>query len=53
MASRDLQVDDLILTEAPLVLGPKQETEPLCLGCYRRVTGKYRSVSKVRKLSGK
>ncbi|KAG7175062.1 SET domain-containing protein SmydA-8-like 3 [Homarus americanus] len=42
VATRDLEVDDLILTEAPLVLGPKQETEPICLGCYRRVSGKYR-----------
>lgn len=42
VATRDLSVDDLILTEAPLVLGPKQETEPLCLGCYKRITGNYR-----------
>ncbi|KAK8731259.1 hypothetical protein OTU49_007512 [Cherax quadricarinatus] len=42
VASRDLDVDDFILREAPLVLGPKQETEPVCLACYRRVSGRYR-----------
>lgn len=42
IASRDLTVDDVIVTEAPLVLGPKQDTDPLCLGCYRKLTGKYR-----------
>ncbi|KAK3874343.1 hypothetical protein Pcinc_020730 [Petrolisthes cinctipes] len=42
VASRDLSVDDLVLTEAPLVLGPKPDTEPLCLGCYRKLPGSYR-----------
>ncbi|KAK7084471.1 hypothetical protein SK128_012409 [Halocaridina rubra] len=42
VASRDLAVDDIITEESPLVLGPKQETEPLCLGCYKRITGNYR-----------
>ncbi|XP_064097941.1 SET domain-containing protein SmydA-8-like [Macrobrachium nipponense] len=42
VASRDLEVDDLIITEAPLVLGPKQDTEPVCLGCYKRISGNYR-----------
>lgn len=42
VASRDLAVGDVILREVPLVMGPKQDTDPLCLGCYRRLTGSYR-----------
>ncbi|XP_037800021.1 SET domain-containing protein SmydA-8-like [Penaeus monodon] len=42
VASRDLTVDDVILCEAPLVMGPKQMTEPVCLGCYKHITSKYR-----------
>ncbi|XP_063610042.1 uncharacterized protein LOC134783959, partial [Penaeus indicus] len=41
VASRDLAVDDVILCEAPLVMGPKQMTEPVCLGCYKHITSKY------------
>ncbi|CAL4065040.1 unnamed protein product [Meganyctiphanes norvegica] len=42
IASRDLDVDTIIVTEAPLVLAPKQVSEPLCLGCYKKVSGDYR-----------
>ncbi|XP_076045904.1 uncharacterized protein LOC143028137 isoform X2 [Oratosquilla oratoria] len=42
VASRDLPAGEVILEEAPLVIGPKQITEPICLGCYRRVDGSYR-----------
>jgi len=42
VAARDFRAGDTILTEEPLVLGPRQITEPVCLGCYRRVNGAYR-----------
>ncbi|KAK8397381.1 hypothetical protein O3P69_004837 [Scylla paramamosain] len=42
VASRDLEVGEMILSEAPLVIGPRQDSEPLCLGCYRRTSGDYR-----------
>ncbi|XP_066945423.1 uncharacterized protein [Macrobrachium rosenbergii] len=42
VASRDLKAGDVILKEDPIVVGPKQITEPICLGCYKRVDGSYR-----------
>ncbi|XP_064097940.1 uncharacterized protein LOC135209187 [Macrobrachium nipponense] len=42
VASRDLKAGDVILKEDPIVVGPKQITEPVCLGCYKRVDGSYR-----------
>ncbi|XP_071538254.1 uncharacterized protein [Panulirus ornatus] len=42
VASRDLKAGDVIVKEDPLVVGPKQITEPVCLGCYSRVDGSYR-----------
>ncbi|XP_063848062.1 SET domain-containing protein SmydA-8-like isoform X2 [Scylla paramamosain] len=42
VASRDLKAGDIILREDPIVVGPKQVTEPVCLGCYKRVDGSYR-----------
>lgn len=32
---------DIILQESPLVMGPKQNSRPLCLGCYRDVDGRF------------
>lgn len=41
VASRDLQPGDLVLTERPLVFGPKAmpnpETVMPCVGCYKPV----------------
>ncbi|XP_045617553.2 enolase-phosphatase E1 isoform X2 [Procambarus clarkii] len=42
VASRDLKAGDVILKEEPIAVGPKQITEPVCLGCYKRVDGSYR-----------
>ena len=42
VASRNLRPEDFIVMEAPLVMGPRQLSEPLCLGCYRTITGKYK-----------
>ncbi|XP_075213241.1 SET domain-containing protein SmydA-8-like [Lycorma delicatula] len=39
IASRDLSTNDKIISESPLILGPKMfEPTPLCLGCYRPPT---------------
>ncbi|XP_045126721.1 LOW QUALITY PROTEIN: SET domain-containing protein SmydA-8-like [Portunus trituberculatus] len=47
VACRDLAVGEEILSEVPLVLGPRQDTDPqeaerVCLGCYRRISGEYK-----------
>jgi len=42
VACKDIAAGDVILREEPLVLGPKQITEPVCLACYKRVCGNYK-----------
>lgn len=44
VASRDLKAGDIIFKDEALVIGPKTITEPVCLGCYKRVDGSYRLV---------
>lgn len=39
MATRDIAAGELLLSDAPLLIGPKQITEPVCLACYRPVDG--------------
>lgn len=34
VATRDLKPGDVIISENPLVYGPKQVSAPLCLGCH-------------------
>ncbi|KAK7084159.1 hypothetical protein SK128_004824 [Halocaridina rubra] len=41
VATRDIAPGELLLKDAPLLLGPKMITEPVCLGCYRPVDGTY------------
>jgi len=41
MACRDLKPGDIILKESPLVMGPKMNSRPLCLGCYADVDGRF------------
>ncbi|XP_033158572.1 SET domain-containing protein SmydA-8 [Drosophila mauritiana] len=36
-ATRDIKIGEQILKEAPLVLGPKVASAPLCLGCHRNL----------------
>nr|XP_053652888.1 SET domain-containing protein SmydA-8-like [Cherax quadricarinatus] len=38
VATRDLKEGQLVLREAPLVLGPVAETAPVCLGCHSPIT---------------
>jgi len=42
LANRNIKEGEVILTEAPLVMGPKQMTIPVCLCCYTPVDGSYR-----------
>lgn len=41
VAARDIYQSQVICSERPLVIGPKQATNPVCLSCYRRVDGSY------------
>ncbi|XP_063228985.1 SET domain-containing protein SmydA-8 [Bacillus rossius redtenbacheri] len=48
VAARDIRAGEVILREAPLVVGPKVASYPACLGCLRRVRaqhGAYRECS--------
>jgi hypothetical protein len=42
VANRALKAGELILAEAPLVLGPSQMTIPVCLACYTPVDGSFK-----------
>jgi len=42
VANRNLEEGEVILTEAPLVIGPSQMTIPVCLACYTPVDGSYK-----------
>lgn len=37
VASHDLKPGELILTADPLVVGPPQGCQPMCLGCYKKL----------------
>lgn len=41
VASRDIRAGEVILKEPHLVIGPKQRSAPVCLGCHKSVTGSY------------
>lgn len=38
VATRDVKRGEVILTERPLVFGPKLVSEPMCLGCMEKLT---------------
>jgi len=42
VATRDMDAGEIIFADSPLLIGPKQITEPVCLACYRPVEGDYR-----------
>jgi len=42
VANRNLRAGEVILQEAPLVVGPSQMTVPVCLSCYTPVDGSYK-----------
>ncbi len=37
IAARDLDAGTIVLSESPLVVGPKRITLPVCLGCHKNV----------------
>ena len=38
IATKDLEEGELILNESPMVVGPRQLTKPVCLGCHKEIT---------------
>jgi len=36
-AAKDLKAGELILEEDPLVVGPVEDSEPICIGCYASI----------------
>ncbi|KAK7070870.1 hypothetical protein SK128_003136 [Halocaridina rubra] len=40
-ASRDIAAGEIIIRDTPLLVGPKQVTIPICLGCFTPVDGSY------------
>ncbi|KAG0718447.1 SET domain-containing protein SmydA-8, isoform A [Chionoecetes opilio] len=41
VAARDIRAGEIIFKEAPVVVGPRQGSAPLCLGCHRAIDGSY------------
>lgn len=41
VATRDLKPGEMVISETPLVLGPRAVTIPLCLACYKPADGKF------------
>ncbi|KAG7175063.1 SET domain-containing protein SmydA-8-like 4 [Homarus americanus] len=41
VATRDIRPGEVILKEAPVVIGPKQRSPPVCLGCHKGIRGTY------------
>merc|ERR1711892_210123 len=38
IATKDTEEGELILNESPMVVGPRQLTKPVCLGCHKEIT---------------
>lgn len=38
VATKDLEEGELVLNETPMVVGPRQLTKPVCLGCHQELT---------------
>ena len=38
VATKDVEEGELILNESPMVVGPRQLTKPVCLGCHKELT---------------
>ena len=37
VATEDVKEGDLLFVDYPIISGPKQDSEPLCLGCYKQL----------------
>ena len=42
VAATNIKAGEIILQESPLVVGPAQQTLPVCLSCYTPVDGSYK-----------
>ena len=42
VATRDIPAGTLILNELPMVVGPRQLSKPVCLGCHREIKDEKR-----------
>jgi len=42
VASRDIQPGETIFSDQPACIGPDNSSKPLCLGCFRKVSGIYK-----------
>lgn len=38
VSSRDIKAGEIVLKESPLVVGPSQETGPVCIGCLEVIS---------------
>ena len=38
VATKEIEEGELILNESPMVVGPRQLTKPVCLGCHKEIT---------------
>jgi len=41
IAGRDIPAGTIIMDEPALIIGPKQDSIVICLGCYKKVDGSY------------
>ena len=39
VANKDLEAGELIFNECPMLVGPRQLTKPVCLGCHKELKG--------------
>ncbi len=42
VAARDIPEGTLILNELPMVVGPRQMSKPVCLGCHKELKDEKR-----------
>ena len=38
VAQTDLKPGQLIFNESPMIVGPRQLTKPICLGCHKEIS---------------
>ncbi|XP_023326741.1 uncharacterized protein LOC111700149 isoform X2 [Eurytemora carolleeae] len=47
-ATKDLAEGELILQESPMVIGPRQLTKPVCLGCHKEIASSSEMIKCIR-----
>lgn len=43
VAAKPIPAGEVIMIDEPIVIGPCQESKPLCIGCYNNINLKYLS----------